>query len=119
MGFSWTGISLYSTIQNQTLLIVLSLVIGIVFVLLFFTIIKQVQRLAEDNSFQIANTINHSAEVYLTIPGNKSGKGKIMISVKGYFHELDAITEGESVPSISVVKVFRIENNNILIVEKI
>jgi hypothetical protein len=57
--------------------------------------------------------------VYLTIPENKNGKGKIMISVNGAFHELDAMTEHESIKSGSLVTIVRIENNNVLIVEKI
>jgi membrane protein implicated in regulation of membrane protease activity len=119
LGFSWTGISFYTTILNKPLLIILSLVIGVLFVYLFFVIIRQVQKLAEDNSFKIANTLNKTAEVYLTIPENKKGKGKIMISVNGAFHELEAMTENDKIQSGSVVKVVKIENNNILIVETI
>ena len=119
LGFSWMGISFYSTISSKPLLLVLSILVGAFFVFLFFIIIRQVQKLAEDNSFRISDTLNNTAEVYLTIPGNKTGKGKIMISVKGAFHELEAMTERESIPSGSVVKIVRIENNNILIVEKI
>jgi hypothetical protein len=78
-----------------------------------------VQKLAEDNSFKISNTLNKTAEVYLTIPENKKGKGKIMISVNGAFHELEAMTENDKIQSGSVVKVVKIENNNILIVETI
>ncbi|GAA6766182.1 NfeD family protein [Flavobacterium johnsoniae] len=119
LGFSWTGISFYSTIGEHTwFLIILSLVVGVLFVLLFFFVIKQVQKLAEDNSFKITNTLNKTAEVYLTIPENKTGKGKIMISVNGAFHELEAMTEQSKIPSGAAVKVIKIENN-ILIVETI
>ncbi len=117
LGFSWTGISFYTTISNKPILIILSLIVGVLFVYLFFIIIRQVQKLAEDNSFKITNTLNKTAEVYLTIPENKKGKGKIMISVNGAFHELEAMTENDKIQSGSVVKVVRIENN-ILIVEK-
>jgi membrane protein implicated in regulation of membrane protease activity len=85
---------------------------------MFFSVIKQVQKLAENNSFSIHNTLGKSAEVYLTIPGQKQGKGKIMISVNGAFHELEAMTENDSIATGAVVKVVRIENN-LLIVETI
>ncbi|MFA5045520.1 MAG: NfeD family protein [Paludibacter sp.] len=117
LGFSWTGISFYSNITNPFYLLILSLVIGILFVLLFFFIIKQMMKLAENNSFKYSDTLNKTADVYLTIPAKKTGKGKIMISIKGSFHELDAMTENESIPTGSVVKVIRIENSDILIVE--
>ncbi|WP_286971197.1 NfeD family protein [Flavobacterium sp. UBA4854] len=120
LGFSWTGISFYATIgEKPWFLITLAFVVGVSFVLLFFFVIKQVQKLAEDNSFKITNTLNKTAEVYLTIPENKTGKGKIMISVNGAFHELEAMTENERIPSGSAVKVVKIENNNLLIVETI
>jgi preprotein translocase subunit YajC len=119
LGFSWTGISFYTTISNKPLLIVLSLFVGVLFVYLFFIIIRQVQKLAEDNSFKITNTLNKTAEVYLRIPENKKGKGKIMISVNGAFHELEAMTENDQIQSGALVKVVRIENDDILIVETI
>jgi len=117
LGFSWTGISFYTTIDNKAVLIALSILVGLLFVYLFFLIIRQVQKLAEDNSFQFINTVGKTAEVYLTIPEKKSGKGKVIVSVKGAVHELDAMTELNTISSGSVVKVVRIENNNILIVE--
>jgi len=119
LGFSWTGISFFNLISNAIILVSLAVLVGAFFVYFFFLIIKQVQKLAEDNSFKIANTLNKTAEVYLSIPEKKSGKGKIMISVKGAFHELDAMTEGEKIKSGSIVRVVRIENPNILIVETI
>lgn len=120
LGFSWTGISFYNTISNPILLIVTSVLVGCLFVFLFFIIIKQVQKLEEDNSFKLQNTLNKSAEVYLTIPENKAGKGKIMISINGSFHELEAMTEHhEKLTSGSIVKIIKIENNNIIIVQPI
>lgn len=117
LGFSWTGIAFYTTIENQTLLLGFAFFVGLLFVYVFFVIIRQVQKLAEDNSFRIESTINKTADVYLTIPGRKQGKGKIMISVKGAYHELEAMTEHETIASGAVVKVLRIESGGIPIVE--
>jgi len=117
LGFSWTGISFYSSISNKLILLFISLAVGVFFVFLFFIIIKRLMSLAENNSFKFSNTLNKTAEVYLTIPEKKTGKGKIMISINGSFHELNAMTEKESIPTGSVVKVVRIENSDTLIVE--
>lgn len=119
LGFGWSGVSLYGTIESKLLLIIISLIIGVLFVLLFFAIIKQLMRLSEDDTFTTAKALNKTAEVYLTIPAAKAGKGKVLVSVGGSVHELDAITESEAIPSGAVVKVIRIENENILIVEKL
>ena len=119
LGFSWMGISFYSIITNKPALIFVSVLVGSSFVYLFFLLINQLQKLAENNSFKIENTLLKTAEVYLTIPGNKGGKGKIMISVNGAYHELEAMTDYESIPSGNIVRVVRIDHDNILIVEKI
>jgi hypothetical protein len=85
----------------------------------FFFIINQIQKLAEDNSFKIDNTLNQVASVYLTIPEKKSGKGKIQVSVKGAFHELDAVTEKEKIESSAMVRIVKIESNSLVVVERI
>ena len=119
LGFSWTGISFYDSIANKTTLIIVSVLVGLLFVALFFFLIKQILKLSEDNSFKIENALNKTAEVYITIPESKTGKGKVQISINGAFHELDAITKSsEKIPSSSSVKVVAIEDN-LLIVEKI
>ena len=119
LGFSWTGISFYDSIENKTVLIIVAVLVGLLFVALFFVIIKQVLKLSEDNSFKIENALHKTAEVYLTIPEAKSGKGKVQISINGAFHELDAMTlSNERIPSNAAVKVVAIEDN-LLIVEKI
>lgn len=117
LGFGWSGLSFYETIENHTLLIFLATGVGALFVLLFFLIIKQLMKLAEDNSFKLSDTLNLTGEVYLTIPGKKEGKGKIMISVKGAMHELDAITLNETIERGKIVRVVNIESGNLLIVE--
>jgi membrane-bound ClpP family serine protease len=86
---------------------------------LFFLAIRQIQKLAEDNSFKISDTLQKTASVYLAIPASKSGKGKIQISVKGSMQELDAMTEGEKIETGATVKVVRVEGTNLVFVEKI
>jgi membrane protein implicated in regulation of membrane protease activity len=119
LGFSWTGISFFKIISTPVFLILLSLFVGCLFVYVFFIIISQIQKLAEDNSFKIEDTLNKTAEVYLKIPENKSGKGKIIVSVNGSYHELEAMTEQGIIPTGATVKIIKIENNTIVIVQTI
>lgn len=115
LGFSWSGISFYSVITNPVLLIGVSVVIGVLFVLGFFFILRQVQRLSEDNSFKYSKTIDKTAEVYLSIPAKRTGKGKVLVSVNGSVRELDAITDQDVLKSGSTVKVIGVENNILIV----
>jgi hypothetical protein len=117
LGFSWTGVVFYGVIDNVVLLLILSFGVGLGFVGIFWVIIKQLVKLSEDNSFNIQKTVGLTGDVYITIPGQRRGKGKVQISVQGAFHELDAITEFQTLASGTPVKVVRLEKQRILVVE--
>lgn len=119
LGFSWGGISFYTTIPNKPMLIVIAALIGAAFVGLFFMMMRQIQRFAEDNSFRIAEAVNKTCSVYLNIPGHKSGKGKVQVSVRGSLRELDAITGGDRIETGAMVRIIGNEGNELVIVEKI
>ena len=118
MGFGWTGVAFYHSFENQMFLVILAAIVGCLFVVIFFIVIKQIMKLTEDNTFNIDKLIGKTAEVYLRIPEQKSGKGKVQVSLNGSNHELLAVTETEEIPSGNLVKIIRIEEK-ILIVEKI
>ena len=118
LGFSWTGISFYKIINNQLLLITLAIVVGVLFVYLFFLIIRALMRLSEDNTFKLSETIGKTAEVYIPIPEYKQGGGKVTISVRGTIHELDAMTTGERLPSNTIVKIISVDDT-VLFVERL
>ncbi|MCU0322245.1 MAG: serine protease [Chitinophagaceae bacterium] len=119
LGFSWAGISFYSTIENKTVLVIIAFLIGASFLVAFFFIIQQLQKLAEDNTFSIKNTLHKTGEVYLTIPAEKKGKGKVLISVNGAVHELNAVTNGNTLASGEIIRVINILDDNLLLVEKL
>jgi len=119
LGFGWSGVLLFERFDNKTVLVFIAFVVGAAFVALFFFLIRQILKLSEDNTFKIENTIGKTASVYLTIPERKSGKGKVQVSVNGTTHELDAVTENDTIPSGTVVRVKAIESGSLLIVEKL
>lgn len=119
LGFSWSGISFSGIIASKGVLIAVAFVIGILFVYVFFLVIQQILKLSEDNTFNIKKTVGLTAEVYLTIPSENSGKGKILLSVNGAVHEMNAITPNEALPVGNIVKVTGVASNELLIVEKL
>ncbi|MNL45160.1 hypothetical protein D3C87_1677810 [compost metagenome] len=57
--------------------------------------------------------------MYLRIPGQRAGRGKIQVSVRGAFKELDAITDQDTIESGANIRIIKIENQNLVLVEKI
>lgn len=118
LGFGWAGIALYKSIDSKLVLILVAVLFGLILVALFFFIIKQFLKLSEDNTFDINKLVGYNGDVYLNIPGNMSGQGKVQISFRGTSHELPAMTQGEMIATGAVVKVISV-NQKILIVSKI
>lgn len=119
LGLGWGGISFYSIIRNQFLLVTVAILIGLLFVAMFFFVIKQMMRLQENNSFNINNTLNKTGHVYLTIPARKNGKGKVQVSVNGAVHELDAFSEDEVLSNGALVKVIAILDASSVLVKSV
>lgn len=116
LGFGWAGVSLYTAIENNVLLAIVAFLVGLLFIAFFFFIMRALLKLSEDNSFKIEDTIGKTADVYLSIPAAKTGKGKVFISVKGSTHELSAITNSvDEIKNGSLVKVVGIEGDILIV----
>lgn len=118
LGFSWTGVAFYGKMP-EAFLMIFATVVGGIFVGIFFLIIKQIMKLQEDNTFNVNNALGKTAQVYMNIPAQKAGSGKVQLSIHGSFHELEAVTEElEMIRAGESVRILKVENQ-VLIVEKI
>ena len=116
LGFGWAGVTLYGSISNKIFLGVVAFLVGALFIVLFFLVMRALLKLSEDNSFKIEDTIGKTADVYMNIPASKGGKGKIFVSIKGSTHELPAITANDmDIKSGSLVKIEAIEGGILLV----
>lgn len=119
LGFSWGGISFYSTISNKALLVAVAIFIGLSFIAMFFYLIKQIKKLEEDNTFNIQEIKGNVADVYLRIPESLSGTGKIHVSHRGTLHELEAVTDKNLIPTGEKVLVLDVQPGNVVLVRRL
>ena len=118
VGFGWAGVCFYNSITSSILLILVAVIVGLLFVGIFVVIYKQTKKLEHNGAFQIDEVKGTTVSVYLRIPAQGSGKGKVQVSQNGSVHELDALTDGEEIPSGAKVKVVEIVDNETVKVEK-
>lgn len=111
VGFGWAGVCFYNSITSSILLILVAVIVGLLFVGIFVVIYKQTKKLEHNGAFQIDEVKGTTVSVYLRIPAQGSGKGKVQVSQNGSVHELDALTDGEEIPSGAKVKVVEIVDN--------
>lgn len=117
VGFGWAGISFAGAIENKFILTLVAIAAGIAFVLLFFFIKKQTNKLEHNGAFDIKDCVGKRVDVYLRIPANRKGKGKVQVSLNGAIQEFDAFTDGDELKSGTKVEVIEIIDKSTLLVK--
>ena len=91
---------------------------GLLFVLAFVFMFRQVMKLSHDGSFKMSETVGLKADVYLRIPAARSGRGKVQLSVKGSVHEIDAVTDNDAeIPTGGQVEIVEVLGDDLLLVK--
>ena len=116
LGVGWGGVCLSSVIPNRFLLALAAILCGCIMVAAFIIMYRQLMKLESNGSYRIEESVGQICEVYIRIPGQRSGSGKVQISFHGSVQELPAQTEGEAIPSGTKVRVAKVIDKAVLIV---
>ena len=118
LGYGWAGVLLNGSIEQGWLLQIVAIAVGLLFVLAFVFMFRQVMKLSHDGSFKMQEAVGLKADVYLRIPAARSGRGKVQVSVKGSVHEIDAMTDNrEEIATGAQVKIVKVLGDDLLLVE--
>ncbi len=98
---------------------VLGLGAGTSMMLLVAWIISLQSKLTEEGNLDPENALGKTANVYLRIPAQGEGRGKITVSVQGRTHEFQAVSRGPEHPTGSQVRVSRRVTANTFEVEEL
>jgi membrane-bound ClpP family serine protease len=118
MLFGWAGLGFSKSGMSPLNTFLIALLSGFAMMLIIALIYYSISKLKEDGNEDLETSIGKEAQVYLTIPANSQGFGKIHLVMSGSLREYEAITmEEEPINSGQVVKVVRVINDK-LVVEK-
>lgn len=118
LGYGWAGVLLFDDIEKRWLLQLVAIAVGLLFVLAFVFMFRQVMRLSHDGSFKMSETVGLKADVYLRIPAARSGRGKVQVSVKGSIHEIDAVTDNDAeIPTGGQAEIVEVLGDDLLLVK--
>lgn len=116
--FGWVSIAALSSGMPSVGAIVLGVVAGF---FAMYGVAKLVQisgRLAENGTIDFRNAIGETAAVYIPIPPNGEGEGKVTLTLQGRFMECNAVSnEKELLKTGTVVRVTDL-NGEVLVVER-
>ena len=119
LGFGWTAITLRPIIENTFLLLIIGCAVGALLVTIVMLIFKWMSGMTQSGNIETENAIGCKGSVYLTVPSQRHGEGKVQITIQNAIREFNAITNGEKLPNGTPIKVIDIINDNTLLVEPI
>lgn len=120
MGFGWTAVLMHEKIQSNALLIIVSVIVGILLVTVVMWIFKWLSGMQQTGNIDVhKSAVGCEGEVYLTIPGERKGEGKVQITINNAVREYDAVTDGETIPTGKAIKVTEVINDYTLLVEEL
>ena len=121
LGMSWTAILLNEQIKSKALLMLIAFAVGaaIVFaVMMMFKGLSKMQQSGNINVFESA--VGCSGKVYLTVPGERKGQGKVQININNSVREYDALTDSEDdLKTGTSIQVTEVLDASTLLVEEI
>ena len=118
LGFGWSAILLQDKVTSVPLLLVISAVIGVALVALVMYLFKWLsgmQQTGNINLFKAA--VGCNGTVYLTIPGERGGEGKVQLSINNSVREYNAVTDGETLRTGSQIRVVEVISPDTVLVE--
>ncbi|MBN2487034.1 MAG: serine protease [Bacteroidales bacterium] len=115
--FGWAGLTAVNAGLAPWLTILISTISGIIMMLIMATLIYYMGKLTESGTLNLNHAVGKTGTVYLTIPANRGGLGKVQIKVQG-LQTLDAFTDNnENIKTGALVEVTEIINGEILLVK--
>lgn len=116
--FGWTGVICTSLGLHVAIAIIIALVLGFLAMLGVAKVLQLTRKLTQDGSLDVRRLLGEKGRVYIPIPANESGEGKVTIAAGERFIELSAVTdEQEAIPTGTQVRIIDVRGD-VVAVEK-
>lgn len=118
LGFGWTAILLGNQVKSTTLLLIVAALVGVGLVALVMLLFKWISGMQESGNINVyKSAVDCQGTVYLAIPAERSGEGKVQISINNAVREFDAVTDGPALKTGSKIHVVDVVSSTTLLVE--
>ena len=118
LGFGWSAILLQEKIQSVPLLLIVSAVVGVALVAMVMYLFKWLSGMQQSGNINVYKAaVGCNGSVYLTIPGERKGEGKVQISINNSVREYNALTDGDTLKTGTQIRVVEVLSPETLLVE--
>ena len=116
----WSAIALLETAMPQAVSIAIAVVLGVLMLFVMAYIMKAISKLQSSGNIDVGNAVGKVAQVYIPIPENGNGAGKVHITIQEQYCEFNAITTvAEKIKTGAYVRVVAVDDIGTLVVEPI
>ncbi|MBQ7836015.1 MAG: NfeD family protein [Clostridia bacterium] len=116
----WSGLAMHQAGWDLWLVILLAAIFGILALLGIAYMMKAIMKLQDDGNMDLGGAIGKSGKVYIPIPGNMAGSGKINLTLQERFIEVDAVTPCDRIIKTGeTVRVIATDEVGTLVVEPV
>lgn len=113
MGFGWGGLAVYHGLNAGIMMSIVGAIGGgVLMVWVLAMLLRGVVSLQSDGTASIRSAVGTEGDVYVTVPGEGSGRGQVKLVVSGRQRIVNATTDGAPLPSQSRIKVVRVNTDN-------
>ena len=117
--FGWVGYGMENSGVKLWITMLVSTVGGFMMMAVLAFFVRPVMKLKNDGNLDNRNALGVSGKVYLTVPANRKGEGKVNVMLQGSFVERDAVTdENEDIPTGCEVVVTGVSGQTTLVVNR-
>lgn len=119
MIFGWTAFLCSLEGLNVVISLIAGFITGVAMMyILAWILYVMLTKLTHDGTMNLLNAIQAKGEVYLPIPANQEGIGKVHVSFQGALREMEAVTTGERLTRGTRIRVIDVLDNNLLLVDE-
>lgn len=120
LGFGWTFILLHDQIESGVVLMIVAAAIGVGLVAVVMLLFKWISGMQQSGNIDIRRSAEGCAgKVYLSIPANRQGKGKVQISINNSVREYEAVTDSDEMLKTGTdITVIEAVSDDTVLVEK-
>jgi hypothetical protein len=120
LGFGWTFILLQKSVSSTGILILISLLVGLALVAIVMYMFKWLSSMQQSGNIDVYKAaIGCQGTVYLTIPGERSGEGKVQITINNAVREYAALTDSDTLKTGTPIRVVEVLSPSTLLVEEL
>ena len=118
LGFGWSAILLQERIQSVPWLIIVSVLVGVALVALVMYLFKWLSGMQQSGNINLFKAaVGCNGSVYITIPGQRAGEGKVQLSINNSVREYSAVTDGDTLRTGAQIRVVEVLSPDTVLVE--